>query len=787
MNSHDKTQQPIRQLARATFVSSSMLVLMLLAAPTAKAQNAAAKPEGTSTLPPVTVNAPTVARRASRTTASSNTAARRRNTASRQQQEMPARPVPAFNQSHDARTGTVGIYANSTSAATKTNTPLLNIPQSISVLTKDYMQDQSFPGITDVTRYVPGVVIAQGEGNRDQLVIRGVDSNANFFVNGMRDDVQYYRDLYNTQSLEVLKGPSATMFGRGAGGGLVNRTLKEADGQRVYQATLQGGSYGDRRFTLDAGQSINPDVAVRLNAMYEGSDTFREYGALERYGLNPTVTLKPNDTTSVKLSYELYHDERTNDRGNPSQALSNTAPTSTRFNPAAPFAPGGDLTAFFGSPDLNRSYVDLNRATAVIDHDFENGLTVRNSTMYSDFKRGYQNVFAGGGALSGAVNPADTAFSLAAYNNTTNRENIFNQTDFTYKVATGPVFHTLAFGTEFGRQSGTAFRNSGFFPNGSGGLTANITANPFAPAYLGSVTFQHLASDANNNYRLNIASGYVQDQIDVTRWLQLVAGVRYDSFDLSVLDQNTGTSLNRTDEKISPRAAIIVKPIDNLSVYGSYSVSYLPSSGEQFSALSTATVLQDPQKFDNKEVGVKYNILPQLQFTAALYQLDRTNVPLANPNGDGTFFMSGKNRIRGFETSLTGYVTDSWQSSFGYAYTDARVNSDTSAAIVAGNRLALVPYSQFSWWNKVQIDPIWSAAVGVIYFSDTYASSDDTVKLPDFVRFDAAVYAKITENWKLQLNVENVFDKGYWASSNGNNNISPGLPRTFRISAIGNF
>lgn len=158
-----------------------------------------------------------------------------------------------------------------------------------------------------------------------------MDSSANFFVNGFRDDVQYFRDLYNAQSVEVLKGPSALIFGRGAGGGLVNRTLKEADGARVYEATLQGGSYSDRRFTLDAGQAINPDVAVRLNAMYEGSGTFRQYGQLERYGLNPTVTLKPNDTTQVKLSYEYFHDERTADRGNPSQALNNAAPSSTRF------------------------------------------------------------------------------------------------------------------------------------------------------------------------------------------------------------------------------------------------------------------------------------------------------------------------------------------------------------------------------------------------------------------------------------------------------------------------
>ncbi len=148
-----------------------------------------------------------------------------------------------------------------------------------------------------------------------------MDSSANFFVNGFRDDVQIFRDLYNTQSLEVLKGPSALTFGRGAGGGLVNRTLKEADGSRIYETTVQSGSYGDRRITVDAGQAVTQGVDARVNAFYEGSETFRDFGNLERYGINPTVTLKPNDTTKVKLSYEYYHDERTADRGNPSQAI----------------------------------------------------------------------------------------------------------------------------------------------------------------------------------------------------------------------------------------------------------------------------------------------------------------------------------------------------------------------------------------------------------------------------------------------------------------------------------
>jgi catecholate siderophore receptor len=741
-----------------------------------------------ATLPTVTIDAAKPrAHKRKRISSSTNTRRTSRNTA--RSQTPPQTPAAFPNTgTFEARTGTVGYYSNSTSVATKTNTSLLNIAQSVTVVPKQMIEDQATRSITDITRYIPGVTVHQGEGNRDELVIRGVDSSANFFVNGFRDDVQYFRDLYNTQSLEVIKGPSALTFGRGAGGGLVNRTLKEADGQRIYEATAQTGSWGDRRFTVDAGQAINDKVAVRLNAFYEGSDTFRDFGRLERYGINPTLTWKPTDDTKIKLSYEYYHDNELADRGNPS--IATTVPASlARFNPTAPFVPNGDFSKFFGSPIYNNTYADVQTTMAVIDHDFGNGLTVKNSSMYADFNRGYTNVYPGS-----AADLTVPTMSLSAYQNTTNRENLFNQTDFTYKTFTGPVFHTVAFGTEFGRQTGLGLRNTGFFPGNTTSLTG---VNPFNPTYFGPVSFNHVivnnpapgqsSGDSNSVYRLNVSSAYAQDQIDVTRWLQLIAGARFDRFDMTATDRNIpgGLTRNRIDDKVSPRVGVIFKPVDNVSIYSAYSISYLPASGDQFSALSDSTLILDPQKFENTEVGAKWNINPKLLWTAALYNLNRTNQPF--PVGNGFSVPNGATRTRGFETALNGYVTADWQSILGYAYTDARVARNLTTAFVAGNRVQLVPYNQFSWWNKYQIDPRWAAAVGVIYLGNSYASNDDTVKLPGFVRVDAALYMKIDKTWSAQLNVENIFDKGYWASADGNNNLSPGQGRTFRVLARAKF
>ena len=586
-----RSSQAIVRSRVILFVSASYLALFLPIRE-ARAQAQPAPQQGGASLPAVTVTAPeTRQRRAPSAVRNTTNSARSRRTQAARRNETAPAAKPSFGPTQDARTGTVGVYSDSTSTATKTNTRLVNIPQSITVLTKDYIRDQSFQSLTEATRYVPGVAIHQGEGNRDELVIRGVDSSANFYVNGFRDDVQYFRDLYNTQSIEILKGPSALTFGRGAGGGLVNRTLKEADGQRLYEATMQTGSYSDKRVSLDAGQAVNENVAVRLNAFYENSDTFRQYGHFERYGFNPTVTLKPTDDTKVKLSYEFYHDFRLADRGNPSLGVPGGA---TRFNPTVPFAPNGDLTTFYGSPIYNYAKVEVQTGMAVIEHDFGNGLTVKNSSLYADYNRGYRNVYpggTGGGPGGGAVTPDLTQVSLNAYQNYTPRENAFNQTDFVYKTATGPVLHTVAFGTEFGRQTGLSRRDSGIFPNNAN--KAFDVVNPFNPTYFGPVVFNHLATDANSKYRLNTASGYVQDQIEATRWLQFFVGARYDSFDMSALDMNTGIQRNRVDEKISPRAAVIVKPMDNLSIYTAYSISYLPASGDQFSALTPATLILD--------------------------------------------------------------------------------------------------------------------------------------------------------------------------------------------------
>ena len=247
-------------------------------------------------------------------------------------------------------------------------------------------------------RYVPGVNWHQGEGNRDQIVIRGQSSTADFFVNGMRDDAQIYRDLYNTERLEFLKGPNAMIFGRGGGGGVLNRVLKEADGVPINEWKVQTGSYNNARVSADVGGKITDNLYGRINGVFEDTDSYRDYVHMQRGGVNPTLTWLATPLTKVKLSYEYFHDERTADRGIPS------------FN-GLPVCAARPPTSIFGNPALSTTPATQNIAMAVVEHDFNNGLTVKNQTRFADYKRFYQNVYPGS-----AVSAAGT-YTLSAYNN----------------------------------------------------------------------------------------------------------------------------------------------------------------------------------------------------------------------------------------------------------------------------------------------------------------------------------------------------------------------------------
>jgi catecholate siderophore receptor len=650
-----------------------------------------------------------------------------------------------------------GYATTRTSTATKTETVLRDVPQSVSLVTREAIADQAMQGMADVVRYVPGVTMGQGEGHRDAPTIRGNSSTADFFVDGVRDDVQYYRDLYNTERVEVLKGSNALVFGRGGGGGVINRVTKEAQWTPVHTVTLEGGSFDHRRALVDVGQGLGGRAAVRLNGVYENSGGFRDRFTLERRGINPTAALALGERTTVRAGYEYFVDERSVDRGIPS------------FEGRPSRAP---ITLYFGNPDSSYATARVHSAHGGVEHVVPGVFTLRNRTVAADYDKFYQNSYP-----SAALNAAGTTATLGAYNLDTRRSNLFNQTDLVFNVATGRARHTLLLGAEVGRQITDNFRETGFY-NGSS-TAFNVPVGE--PTVATSITFRQNASDADNRSRTTVAGVYVQDQVELTRFLQLVGGVRYDRFNIDFHNNRNDESLGRGDELISPRAGVVLKPVQPLSLYGSYSVSYLPSSGDQFASLTATTQALEPEEFTNREVGAKWDVLPGFALTAAAYRLDRTNTTAPSPNDPKVTVQTGAQRTTGWELGAAGNVTSRWQMLAGLARQDAEITSTTSAA-KAGARVALVPEHTFSLWNRVQLHRAVGVGVGVVSQSEMFAAIDNTVTLPGFTRADAALFVRLGSLALAQVNVENVFDTTYYPTSHGNNNIMPGASRTIRFS-----
>jgi catecholate siderophore receptor len=641
--------------------------------------------------------------------------------------------------------------AKSTSTATKTNTDILNIPQALTVISEKQIEDQGIRSVAELLTFVPGATPGTGESNRDQFTLRGNNTTADFFVDGVRDDVQYFRDFYNVDRVEILKGPNAMIFGRGGGGGIVNRVTKRASFGDYRETLASTDSFGGIRLTGDFDQGLGQGIGVRVNALYENGDSFRRHVDLKRYGVNPTAAFQVSANTRIDLSYEYFHDRRTTDRGVPASG-------------GKPLT-GFDKT-FFGDPDDSYAKANVNVGTFTLEHELADGLTFRNRTLFGDYDKFYQNVFPS------ALNPATGVVTLGAYNSRNDRRNLFSQSDLVWENDLAGIDQTLLFGFELGRQRSRNHRMSGTFLDGNTVPLSDPTADK-------QVTFASSASDANNRTRATIAAFYVQDQIRPTDWLEIVAGVRFDSFKLDVNNLAGGSAdFSRRDNLWSPRLGLILKPRDNLSVYAGYSRSYLPQSGDQFGSLNGTTADLEPERFDNYEIGAKWEPIDGLLATAAVYRLDRTNTRATDPLTNQTV-LTGAQRSKGVELGLERSISDRWQVSAGYAWQKAEITETTTAA-PAGRNVPLVPRHSFSLWNRYDVNKSLGLGLGVIARSKSFASISNNVKLPSYARVDAAAYYKVMRGIEAQINVENIFGADYFPTAHNDNNIGPGAPRTVK-------
>ena len=670
-----------------------------------------------------------------------------------------------------------GYHAIETSSGTKSNTPILDVPQSISVITAEQIADQQIRSVTDLVRYIPGVSSGQGEGNRDQVTLRGNNTTADFFVDGLRDDVQYFRSFYNVERVEVLKGSNAMIFGRGGGGGVVNRITKGAIADRnLYSAAVSADTFGGYYVAADMNATFG-SAALRINALFENLNNHRNAFNGERYAVNPTIGAEFS-STRVEFGYEYVRDRRVADRGVPS------AFTGTIAIPAEPAR--GFRDAFFGKRNFNDSDFEAHVLRFRSQTRLADSLTFTTQALYGDYDKSYSNVFAAT-AIGGTA--AAPTVDIEAYIDPTRRETYLGQANLEWHVSTGPFDHVILLGGEITGQDSRNERINGFFDQTVfSSANRRRTVALTDPLVIPPVFFvSGPAGSSNRNVRSNLdqLSAYLQDQISLGDKFDLIGGLRYDRYKNNIVNTFTNGTVSRVDVLWSPRAGLVYKPGNAASVYVSYSKSYLPQGGDQFVTFDATNAALKPETFDNYEIGAKWNVEPDLTLTVAVYRLDRGNTRATGPT-PGTIVQTGKQRSSGFEFGLAGQITPRWMTSLGYAYTKAEIR-DTTTAAPAGRRAGQVPRNQFSLWNRYDATDRLGFGAGLYYQSRQFASISNTTVLPAYTRLDAALFYKLNDKIEAQVNVENLTGKTYFPVAHNDNNISTGAPVNARFTISAKF
>lgn len=654
----------------------------------------------------------------------------------------------------------------------KTPTPIINVPQSLSITTEEAILDRGFTSIGEIVDYTPGVNTSQGEAHRDAIVFRGVRSTADFFIDGMRDDVWYYRGLYNLDQVEILRGPNALLFGRGGAGGVLNRVTKKG----VIGDTFGGGqiaidTFGAYSAQADINLSIGDSSAFRVNAMYENLNNQRDFYDGERIGINPTARFALSEDTTLDLSYEYADHRRFVDRG---------IPTGSDGRPVETFK---DIT--FGDPELNFSDLEAHLLRANLQHNFSDSWKGVVSAFYGDYDKVYSNFYASD--YDQANTPG--VVTTDGYIDTTRRENLILSTNLIGEFETGSIAHTLLVGGEYISTSSNQDRWNAVWDQTNDDLEVFNIARPLnlrggvGVNALGATTTVAF-SDLNDDTRVNVDvfSLYIQDEIKLTDWLNIVVGGRFDSFDIEVFNVPANDLRNRKDEEFSPRGGVILKPQDNISIYASYSESFLPRSGEQFANINGSNNALDPDSFTNLEAGVKWDFADRLSFTAAVFEIEQSS-PQPNDNDPSTLDVVNS-KIQGFELQLQGEVLPGWTVSAGYSYLDGEQQSRTGPT---GLRPRELPENMLSIWNQYEVTDRLGLGIGMTYQDESFINNGNTALLPSYTRFDAAAYYDISENLRVQVNVENLTDELYFPNGHATYQATVGAPLNARFAITGRF
>jgi catecholate siderophore receptor len=669
-----------------------------------------------------------------------------------------------------ARDDGSNYVTRSSGGATKTDMDLKDVPQTVNVISAAVIKDLHATSLQDVLKTVPGVGLSTGDGQRDQVFIRGFTAIGDQFVDGFRDDALYFRDLSNIERLEVVKGPAAVLYGRGSSGGLVNRVTKKP-GADINDIAVSFSDHAGRRGEIDFGRA-GETASWRLTGARERADSYRSQQFLDRTALAPSLALRLSADTKLLLQADYLEDRRLTDFGIPS------------YNGRAVNVDPG---TYYGAANASQADYSQSRVVsggATLTHKFNAQLSLRNGFRYYDYSLDRNNT-----NISGNVNEVAATMSLAHAKLARKEHGWSNQTELTQKLVTGGIQHEVLYGVEFGQQRKDAFTNAAVVV-ATGVSIFNPVLPQVDPAKLGART------DTFGTYKTSAA--YVQDALAFSDEWKALAGIRYDGFKQEsriVSPAGVATSLARTDNNWSPRAGLVWQPDQQQSYYASWSRSFQPS-GENF-ALAANNADLAPEITRNAEVGGKYELWGgRANATVSLYRLERANIKVTDPLTN-RIVPIGKQRSDGLELTFNADLGNAWKVLAGYAYTDASVIEsvaiDTSVnqpgktvaaqVPVLGKRATLTARNSGNLWLTKELGDGFKVGGGINAVGSRFANTGNTVTLPGYVTADALLAYQASQ-YEVQLNLNNIGDQRYIVSGHGSSpNLSlPGAPRSIALT-----
>ena len=684
-----------------------------------------------------------------------------------------------------------GFRTDSTSSATRTDTPLRDIPQFINLVPQALIRSQNATSLADALRNVPGISYAAAEGGTQAnqvFFLRGFPLNQDIYIDGVRDLGEYNRDLFATEAVEVLKGSSALMFGRGSTGGLVNQIAKVANREQRRDVSVTLGSFEQKRATADFNLRTSNDSAVRLIGLADKSGHYRYPQDVERYGFAPSYWTKLGHATDLTLSYYYLEAEDVTDYGQPSLYTANTG--FLGFPPVSP-------RRYYGYENHDFAKYDTHVATATLTHRFSEALSLRNVLRWANYQRRSESTIAtlsaadvNGNAVTAAT-PPDLLRVTRNHDTGRSRDNddtaLINHSELVWRVAAGSVQHMVLTGLELAREKLDRLNYALDASPDQPGVQAPTSFAPYLDPDPSTPLSYTKVPNLNSRAEGDTVAVYVQDQLEFTPQWKALLGMRYEHFDADArtIAQLAGVNgagpFARKDDMVSGRAGLIWQPTSRQSYYASWGNSYNPSGelgvygGTAQTNLSLINQQLDPERNQNHEVGAQWDVAGGLQVRASVFRNEKTNARMAEATG--VTVLAGKRRVDGLELEFTGSITPNWDIYSGIAVMDGEIVK--GPANVQGNTPLGVARVTGNVWTVYRLPQGFEIGGGARGQQGTWLTDTNLPgsQVPGYAVWDFTA-AYVQRQYEVRLNVYNVFDTKYYVGGYNNtpNRVLPGMP-----------